>query len=187
MKPTKENIRLMLKESNAIEDVWDRYALVQAGRAWRYLDRFDRISPMEIKVVHDILMVGQPLEQRHRGAWRDIPVWIGRDKKSDPPLVIQSKIQDLCDHINKTIENQDNNHQPTHCHVKFEDIHPFVDGNGRVGRIILNWHCLRLGMPLLVYTHTDRRTYYRLFPGYRAMEMERVMKAMGLGGFDLLS
>jgi len=45
------------------------------------------------------------------------------------------------------------------AHLRFEEIHPFADGNGRVGRILNNYMCAYVGLPLL--NICDRETYLR--------------------------
>lgn len=47
-------------------------------------------------------------------------------------------------------------------HEKFERIHPFYDGNGRTGRMILNIIVLRAGFPPLIVKHKDRKQYYQV-------------------------
>jgi hypothetical protein len=49
------------------------------------------------------------------------------------------------------------------CHVSFEHLHPFRDGNGRVGRILYNWQRLKLGLPIHVIKYEDRWEYYNWF------------------------
>lgn len=46
-------------------------------------------------------------------------------------------------------------------HVRFERIHPFQDGNGRVGRLLLFWQCLRAGIVPFIITEDLRLFYYR--------------------------
>jgi Fic family protein len=48
-------------------------------------------------------------------------------------------------------------------HVKFEKIHPFEDGNGRIGRILLNWQRVKAGLPILTIYEKDKHAYYKWF------------------------
>ena len=51
-------------------------------------------------------------------------------------------------------------------HLEFEGIHPFIDGNGRTGRLILNLELIRNGYPAINVKFTDRKRYYDAFDAF---------------------
>ena len=53
-----------------------------------------------------------------------------------------------------------------YLHAKFENIHPFVDGNGRTGRLILNLSLMKNGYPPVNVKFADRRRYYDAFESW---------------------
>lgn len=176
MKPTVKNIDYFLRESNAIEGVYDKQSMIDAKKAWKFIMQFDSINSQIIKETHKILMKNQDIEYKYKGEFRNVPVWIGGIKKSDPPLVISEKIKKWCSKTN----NSDRNDDPVSLHIEFEDIHPFIDGNGRIGRLLLNWHLIKITKAnwILIYESSDRPTYYRLFREYRAREWEKMYEAI---------
>ncbi len=52
-------------------------------------------------------------------------------------------------------------------HLEFETIHPFNDGNGRLGRILINWQLSSLGYPPLIIRNKGKEKYYATFGQYR--------------------
>ena len=51
-------------------------------------------------------------------------------------------------------------------HLEFEGIHPFIDGNGRTGRLIMNLDLIRNGFPPINVKFADRKRYYDAFDAY---------------------
>lgn len=55
-------------------------------------------------------------------------------------------------------------------HVQFEQIHPFQDGNGRVGRLLMSWQCLQAGIVPFIITEDFRLFYYRGLQSFGAYQ-----------------
>ena len=61
-------------------------------------------------------------------------------------------------------------------HLEFESIHPFCDGNGRIGRVLINFQLLKLGLPRIILRNSEKQHYYRAFVEYERRESTRPME-----------
>lgn len=150
-----------LRESNAIEGVYDKNSLNQAIVAWEYLLTQKEMTPGVVLRTHKILMLNQPLQPDERGYFRDVPVWVG-GREGMNPILIREAIEKWCSLMNDP--NNDTTFISKELHVQYEKIHPFVDGNGRTGRMFMNWQRLRSGIPILViHEGEEQKSYYKWF------------------------
>lgn len=155
-----ENLELFLCESNAIEGVYDDVSYDQALIAWNYLSQQDVLTPSVIRRTHGILMLRQNLPGYEKGYFRECEVMVG-GQRGYPYRDVPVAIDRWC---SKVATSAPEDLDPIQLHVEYEAIHPFADGNGRTGRLFLNWMnvCL-LHRPFVIFRESEKHNYYKLF------------------------
>jgi Fic family protein len=158
---------LFLQESNNIENVWDADSLISAFDAWRYLRRWPKLYEEQILRAHRKLML-EKIDPTECGYWRERPVYIG-GREGKPYFAIPTLIKNWIKRANnlietyKTMNKKDVEEEIKEQHIFFENIHPFIDGNGRMGRILLNWTRVKCKLPILVIKEKEKFNYYEWF------------------------
>jgi Fic family protein len=107
-----------------------------------------------IKELHATLMAGVRGQHSRRGEWREHQVAIGSDRRYVPPpkLEMEKCLENLERYINAVEDRYDPLVRAYIVHYQLEAIHPFGDGNGRIGRVILSLmiaHWCELSRPWL--------------------------------------
>lgn len=122
------------------------------------------LNETTIKNVHALVLMNQPED---RGVFRKIPVRImGAYTEPVQPYLIEPKLTELL------VKNEERKATMSviECvalfHLEFEGIHPFIDGNGRTGRLLLNLELIKNGYPAINVKFADRKRYYDAFDSY---------------------
>ncbi len=115
-----------------------------------------------IKQIHSLVLVDKPAD---RGIYRRVPVRImGAAHIPPQPYAIEPKMVELLqDYAN---DNRSTVEKLAEFHIRFESIHPFIDGNGRTGRLLVNLELMKGGYPPIDIKFTDRKRYYDAFDEY---------------------
>jgi len=147
-----------LENSNWIEREYSKRAMDDSLHAWNFAKRHAHMINLDfIKSVHQELMIN--LNPRIAGNIRTCSVYIGNNE-----LLTPEKIEETLTKWIKKYSKPKNDLEIKEAHIKFEKIHPFEDGNGRVGRIIMNTQRLNVGLPILIiHEGEEQLNYYQWF------------------------
>lgn len=176
---------VVLSKKDQVEDVDDIIFYTKALNYGMKLHEKLPISVRFIRNLHEQLMKGARYTQHpFPGDFRYTQNWIGGSSPSNavyvppPPQEISKAIGDL----EKFIHNQKDGYPPlikaALLHSQFEAIHPFTDGNGRTGRLLVTifiWKENLLELPVLYlsdFFRKNQNSYYRLLQGYHSNPAE---------------
>jgi Fic family protein len=128
----------------------------------KLINRKSKFTERIIKEIHSLILLDKPED---KGVYRRIPVSIaGAFCQPPQPYLVPEQMEALL------LEFNNHNMHPIQAaamfHLRFEGVHPFIDGNGRTGRLILNFSLMKQGYPAIDVKYADRRRYYDCFDAY---------------------
>ncbi len=120
------------------------------------------LSESIIKQIHYLVLEDK---KDDRGIYRRVPIRImGAKHESVQPYLIQPKMKRLLEDYRNSTEHIIP--RLARFHIEFKGIHPFIDGNGRTGRLLVNLELMKAGFPPIDIKFTDRIAYYNAFDEY---------------------
>lgn len=115
---------------------------------------------LSLKIIREIQSLVEPDNTGFRCNLVEIQ---NTNVKTAKPFEIIAKLQSLVDNYNSSAEELFV--KLAKFHIEFEKIHPFPDGNGRTGRLLLNLELMKNGYPLTTIKIEDQDVYYEAFFG----------------------
>ena len=135
------------------------------------------LSESIIKQIHYLVLADK---RKDRGVYRKVPVRImGAKHELVQPYLIQPKMEQLLEAYSNSTE-----HIITRLawfHIELEGIHPFIDGNGRTGRLLVNLELMKAGYPPIDIKFADRISYYNSFDEYHVSHNLGAMEKLFAG------
>ena len=135
------------------------------------------LSESVIKQIHYLVLADK---REDRGVYRRVPVKImGAKHEPVQPYLIQPKMEQLLEDY-----RNDTDHiipRLARFHMEFEGIHPFIDGNGRTGRLLVNLELMKAGYPPIDIKFADRIAYYNAFDEYHVKHKLDAMEKLFAG------
>lgn len=159
----------------------------------RSVEQGGRLRLDDILAAHRVLMIEDPRERDYAGQMRDMQNWIGGSDWSPrgalyvppPQRLVHAYLDDLVDYANR--DDVGVMEQVAIVHAQFESIHPFTDGNGRIGRALINTLfrrrkvTQRVVVPLASAVVARRDDYFDALGAYRDGDIEPLTRAFARG------
>ncbi len=163
---------LEVRSSVSLREVFEAKNL---ATVYGYLGKKENLelSKETILFLHKVLISG--IDDSIAGRFRNDNeyVRVGNHIASDPRFIDQ-----LISEIITEYNSQNSvyfSKKISKFHLQFEQIHPFVDGNGRIGRVLMNLQLSKLGFPNIIIRDRSKQTYYKTFKEFNDTGKSKLM------------
>ena len=120
-----------------------------------------RNEPLSLRLIREFhsLVLNDDIENRGKFKQSNNEI-LGAGFETTPYYLVEEKLTELIDKYNSNKVDDSLVTKVSHFHADFEKIHPFIDGNGRTGRLLLNLELMKNGYPITVIRNEEREEYY---------------------------
>ncbi len=124
----------------------------------------------EIRSIHQLVMQG--IDDENAGRYRQRQVYISGSEYIPPsPAAVPGRMAEFCDWL-ALADDLHPVDRAARAHFWLVDIHPFLDGNGRVARLLMNLILLQSGYPIAIVQTEDRLAYYNALESGHAGKLD---------------
>lgn len=145
----------------------------------------DAASPLTERVIKELHSLVLMNDVQNRGVYRSVPVTILGALHTPPqPYLVSVQMEALLRDYEQWRQARHILEAAAELHLCFEGVHPFIDGNGRTGRLILNLELIKAGLLPVDIKFADRRKYYDCFDDYHQNGHNPRMLVELLAGYE---
>jgi Fic family protein len=145
-------------------------------KAWKYLEKNCKRFPKKEDLFNLHKLVNRDIEEDITlGKYKIVQNYIG-DIHTTSYLFTEEKMNKLLDWIKKAYKEMDDFEIAFQSHAQFEIIHPFIDGNGRVGRLFINWLLMYKNLEPLAINAKKRDEYLSALNNSKRGKIEAITK-----------
>ena len=131
------------------------------------LDHLESNDTLSVSIIKEVHVDLTDRLQYDKGQFKkNENLIIGAEFQTASPSETPFLVQQLVDNLEYRLENAATDEEKLErildAHIQFERIHPFSDGNGRTGRVIMNYSLLQEGFPPLIIEKETKATYIEL-------------------------
>ena len=142
--------------------------------AWGYVENNFRRFPTKNDLFELHSIVNRDIEDSSTlGKYKQVQNYVGGMYTSSY-LFVEERIRSLFRGIKRAYKEVDDFEVAFQSHAQFEIIHPFVDGNGRVGRLVLNWLLMYKGLSPIIIRNSQREYYITALNGARIGDLRKI-------------
>ena len=171
---TERETALVLKDDMTIEGKPLKYHLDAIGHrdafalVRREAEAGSALTEALIKRIHSHILLR---DEDERGHYRTVNVHIsGSDVVLPSAQFVPKKMAELMERYNGEMQKWHPIQRAAVFHLAFESVHPFIDGNGRTGRLILNFELMKAGYPPIDVKFADKGRYYYCLQSYQGQD-----------------
>ena len=164
---TLQETRLILEQRITIggKSLREHFEVVNHQQAIHFVESLVQedvlLSPFHVRQIHGLVL--SRIDDGNAGQYRNIPVRIAGSSHEPPPAWdIPALMDDWANWLATETNQLGAVSLAAMAHHKLVEIHPFIDGNGRTARLVMNVILMRAGYPPAIIATINRQQYYRV-------------------------
>ncbi|WP_423908884.1 Fic family protein [Candidatus Spongiihabitans sp.] len=166
-------LEMELSRNVSVREVFEAKNLARVMVYKRNKVKTEPLTADFIKLLHNMLLGG--IDDSIAGRFRQNDEYVRVGAHIAPP---PEQVEPMINEILLADSNDLDSYfldKVVRFHLDFETVHPFCDGNGRMGRVLMNFQLLALGFPRVIIRNKGKNAYYQAFNDYNNAQRTKPM------------